>query len=61
MIFPDQSKKYYANEDASQWFDEWDRIQRIVIFANTILLTIVNVKTISHVIIIVLCGMLMFY
>ena len=21
--FPDQSKKYYANEDASQWFDEW--------------------------------------
>jgi starch-binding outer membrane protein, SusD/RagB family len=20
--FPDQSKKYYANEDASQWFDE---------------------------------------
>ena len=38
-----------------------DRTQRIVIFANTILLTIVNVKTISHVIIIVLCGMLMFY
>jgi len=21
--FPDQSKKYYANEDASQWFPEW--------------------------------------
>jgi hypothetical protein len=21
--FPDQSKRYYANEDASQWFDEW--------------------------------------
>ena len=58
--FPDQSKKYYANEDASQWFDEWGQDTEDCYIANTILLTIVNVKTISHVIIIVLCGMLMF-
>ena len=23
MIFLISQKKYYANEDASQWFDEW--------------------------------------
>ena len=38
-----------------------DRTKRIVIFANTILLTIEKVKTISQVIIIVVSSMLMFY
>ena len=35
--FPDQSKKYYANEDASQWFDEWGQDTEDCYIANTIL------------------------
>lgn len=55
------SQKYYANEDASQWFDEWGQDTEDCYIRKYNTSTIVNVKTISHVIIIVLCGMLMFY